>query len=319
MSKATKGWLIAAVILILSGLLLLIGGVLMMESKFPQLSTNPFETNEHTIEQSFTHLWVDTDTAQVHVVPAEGDTVRVVCREWAKEKHTVTVQDGTLTITVVDTRKWYDHIGIHIDSPSVTVELPARAYGALQIRGETGSVEVDSALRFAEAEVTLSTGSIRYCAPTDGGVTLETAKGRIRGEGFSADALKVTVSTGQVQLRDLQCGSLTAAGNTGSIGLWNVAVEREADIRRSTGKVTLTDTIAAALTVHTDTGDVSFERCDADDIRITTDTGDVEGSLCTGKTFITRTDTGRVTVPDTAGGRCEITTDTGDIRVEINP
>lgn len=319
MSRAAKGWLIAAAVLIVTGTLLFGGAMMMLKWDLPQLSTNPFEVNEHTVDGAFTHLSVDTDTAQVHVVPAEGDDIRVVCREYAKCTHRVTVEEDTLHIQVEDTRKWYQRIGIFMGSPSVTVELPARAYGALRIRGETGSVEVDSTLRFAEAEVTLSTGSIRYCAPTDGGVTLETATGRIRGEGFSADALKVTVSTGQVQLRDLQCGSLTAAGDTGSIGLWNVAVEREADIRRSTGKVTLTDTTAATLAVHTDTGDVSFERCDADDIRITTDTGDVEGSLRTGKTFITRTDTGRVTVPDTAGGRCEIATDTGDIRVEIKP
>ena len=300
MSKATKGWLIAAVILILSGLLLLIGGTAMMEAKFPQLSTNPFETNEYTVEKPVTHLSVVTDTALVQIVPAEGDTVRITCREWAKEKHTVTVQDGTLTITVVDTRKWYDHIGIHIDSPSVTVELPAGDYGSLRIQGSTGDAEIASDFRFADANVTLSTGRIHYSASTEGGVALKTSTGRIRVDGVKASALDVTVSTGGVELNGVRCAALRTVGNTGN--------------------VVLTDVIADTLRVERSTGGVRLDGCDAGEMVITTDTGDVEATLLSGKTFVTHTDTGRVTVPDThGGGRCEITTDTGDIRVEINP
>ena len=273
----------------------------MLKWDFTKLSTDSIVVNEHIIEESFTHLSIHTDTAQVQVVPTAGNAVRVTCRQWAKEKHTVTVQDGTLSIEVVDTRKWYDHIGIHMDSPTVTVELPIGEYGNLTVRGSTGDVDIPPDFRFATADIALSTGCIHYQAPANGTVTLKTDTGRIRVEDVTVGVLDVTVSTGQTQLVGVRCDSLTSVGNTGSIGLQDVIVAEAMNIRRSTGDVTLTD-------------------CDSGEMVITTNTGDVEATLLRGKTFVTHTDTGRVTVPDIhGGGRCEITTDTGDIRVEINP
>lgn len=300
MSKATTGWLIAAFLLIAVGILLLIGGTAMMDLQFPQLSTNPFEVNEHTIEQPFTNLSVVTNTARVQIIPFEGDEVRVTCREWAKQKHTVTVNEDTLTVEVTDTRKWYDHISIHIDNPEIIIELPAGEYGDLRITGRTGDAEIASNFRFADANVTLSTGHIHYCASAEGGVALKTSTGRIRVDGVTAAALDVTVSTGGVELNGVRCAALRTVGNTGN--------------------VVLTDVIADTLRVERSTGGVRLDDCDAGEMVIITDTGDVVATLLSGKTFVTHTDTGRVTVPDTHdGGRCEITTDTGNIHIEIEP
>ena len=71
-----------------------------------------------------------------------------------------------------------------------------------------------------------------------------------------------------------------------------------------------------SLDVHT--GSISFDGCDAAEIRMTTSTGDVKGSLLSGKIFTVKTETGSIDVPDsTGGGSCKVTTTTGSIKIKI--
>ena len=122
MKKQTKGWLITAVALIAAGGLLFGGVMTVFSWDFTALSTRNLVTKECLISESFHSISVDTSTANVELVLS--DSAAVTCREWENETHTVSVVDGVLTITETDTRKWYQHIGITIGSPSVTVYVP---------------------------------------------------------------------------------------------------------------------------------------------------------------------------------------------------
>ena len=111
--------------------------------------------------------------------------------------------------------------------------------------------------------------------------------------------MRVLVSTGKAQLRNVRCQSFLSTGDTGDLLLDQVIVSEKLSAERSTG-------------------DVKLDHCDAGEINIVTDTGDVSGSLLTEKIFIVRTDTGDIDVPRSAsGGICEIKTDTGDIMINI--
>ena len=319
MAKKTKMWLILAASLILTGLIIFGGVMTALKWDFGKLSTTKYVTNEHAVSEAFTDISVNTQTSKVIFAVSDTDTVKVTCHEEKNLKHEVSVNNGTLTVEVKDTRKWYEYIGINFGSSKVTVYLPSGSYGACTVKTSTGDIEIPKDFTFEGLDISGSTCDVNCLASVSGAVKIKLSTGDITLESLSAGALDLTVSTGRItatgiscpgevkakcstgkmNFTDVNCKSLISEGNTGDVYLKNVIASEKFDIKR-------------------DTGDVNLDGCDAGEIFITTDTGDVSGTLLTEKVFITKTDTGKTDVPKTVnGGRCEITTDTGDIKISV--
>ncbi len=280
MRNSTKIWLIIATSLVALGCIIFSVAMTKNYWDFTKLSTVKYETNTYQINENFSNISMNTDTADILFIPSDDKMCKVVCYEMSDMKHTTTVQNDTLTINVTDEREWYDHIGITLGSPKITVYLPKTEYDTLVIKEDTGDIEVPEDFKFGSIDIATSTGDI-----TVSGVTCE-------------GDLKINVSTGKVNLTDIKCKSLISDGSTGDFSLKNVIATEKFSIERSTG-------------------DVKFDDCDATEIWVETDTGDVTGKLLSEKIFITQTSTGDVLVPkSTNGGKCEITTSTGDIYIK---
>lgn len=315
----TKGWLIAATVLLLVGCVIL-GGVLTVGKwDLSRLSTVKYETNEHRVEEVYRHVRVVTDTAAVRFLPSTDGQTAVQCVEQTNARHTVTVNNDTLTVVLNDTRRWYEHIGIGFGTPCITVYLPAAAYDTLSVATDTGDVSVPAAFSFGTVTLTGHTGDIVYGASATGDVSIQTTTGAIEVQNLTAGRLSLAVSTGRVSVAGVACREdVTVKVSTGKTTLTDLTC-RNLTSTGSTGDMLLENVIAGGdLTVERSTGDVLLTRANAATLRIATTTGDVKGSLLSEKVFITATDTGRVEVPKTTdGGRCEIVTDTGDIRITI--
>ena len=339
MKRSAIAWVITGTVLVLLGGVIFCGAMLAQGFDFENLATNPYETVEYPINEEFSSIRVQTDTADVILVPITESNGLVECSEEENIRYSVSVQEGTLVIAVQDGRKWYQHIGIFAESPKVTVKIPAKEYRALTVETDTGDVEIPKDFTFQSISLTGSTGDVTCRALTQEELRVKLSTGRARIVGVAARAIDVETSTGDVFLEDVtctedisvrvttgdvtlsrvECRSLESTGNTGDLSMTAVVARMRVSLERTTGEVELERCESAELEITTDTGDVELERCDASDIKITTDTGDVEGSLLSPKNFITATDTGRVRVPSsTEGGRCEIKTDTGDIEITVD-
>ncbi len=319
MSKRVKVWLIIAACLIALGLIIFAAVMTVNRWDFTKLSTVEYKKNTYEISDGFSNISIKADTADVVFVPSDDGKCKVVCDEQKNVKYSVAVKDGTLVIENVDTRKWYDHIGIILGKSSITVYLPEAEYDALSIKASTSDIKIPKDFKFGGIDVSVSTGDVKCNASVSGVIKIKTSTGDIRVENVSVGALELAVSTGDVtvlniscegevkvkvssgdtNLTDISCISVTSNGNTGDISLKNVITTEKLSIERSTG-------------------DVKLEKCDASEILIKTDTGDVTGTLLSEKDFVAKSDTGDIDVPENVtGGRCEITTDTGDIRIKI--
>ena len=280
MKKSTKIWLITATSLVALGCIMFSVAMTKIHWDFTKLSTVKYETNTYEVTDDFNSISMLTDTADILFVQSDDKICKVVCYEMSDMKHTTTVQNNTLTINVTDEREWYDHIGITLGSPKITVYLPKTEYDSLAIKEDTGDIEVPKDFKFGSIDIATSTGDIIIA-----GVTCE-------------GDIVINVSTGKANLTDIKCKSFISDGSTGDISLKNVIATEKFSIERSTG-------------------DVKFDACDATEIWVETDTGDVTGKLLSEKIFITETSTGDVNVPkSTNGGKCEITTSTGDIHIK---
>ena len=318
-----KVWLIVAAALVVAGCLL-VGGVLVavmapLNWDFTRLSE--FETNRHEISEDFQNISIQTDTADIVFVPSDGDTTEIISHEQKKLYHSVEVKDGTLVIELIDTRKWYEMIGISFGSSKLTVSLPRGEYDTLTVRENTGDIKIPADFTFRSMEITTSTGYVRNRASVSGHLEIETSTGDINVKNVAVRSMKlatstghitasnvtcttyihIPVSTGDIRLTDVTCSDLNSTGRTGHLTMKNLVAQRLISVRRSTG-------------------DIKFDGCDAAEIRVETDTGNVTGTLLSDKVFRIKTDTGRVEFPDSAvGGICWITTDTGDILMDVVP
>ncbi len=319
MSKTVKIWLVAAAALILIGGILFAGVMFVNGWDLHKLGTVTYTTSTYEADGDFQSIYINVDTTEVEFVYTDGEQCRIVCFEDEKVRHSAAVQNGTLVIDTVDTRKWYEYISLSFDRPKMTVYLPQNTYNSLRIETDTGNITVPKELSFdtliidgdtsnvncfasarQSMEIKLSTGDIRLEAIAAGQLKLKTSTGRIHVN--TADVggdIRIETDTGKVELADTSCGDLYAESDTGSVTLKNVI---------GSGK----------FTIESDTGSIMFEDSDAAEISAETDTGNVTGTLLSDKIFIAETSTGRVDVPKTStGGKCEIKTSTGNIRITV--
>lgn len=320
MRRSTKIWLIAAAIFVVAGIVLFSVAMWQAAFDFDKLSTGNYETNIYEITEDFTNLSLNTDTASIIFALSPDGKCKVECCEEEKAKHTVTVEGDTLTIQVTDNRQWYDHIGIHFDSPKITVYLPKSAYTALSIHEGTGIVQLPTELSFESVDITSTTGSIDCAAAVSGLLKIKTSTGKISVENTSVGAAELSVTTGLVTVSKVKClEDMNVHVSTGRANLTNIECKNLTSYG-DTGDIFLKRVIAnEKITVERSTGDVMFDDSDAGEILVETDTGDVTGNLLMAKVFAASSDTGRVSVPrSTVGaGRCEISTDTGDIIITV--
>lgn len=318
MKKSNKIWLIIAASLIVVGLIVYGAGIVLMDGDFSKLGTAKYETNTHTLHEEFQNIRVELDTADIRLLLAEDGVGRVECYEETNAKHSVTVEDGTLVIRLVNERKWYEYIGVNIDSPEITVYLPRSEYDALSVKGSTGSVTLPETICFESIDVAVSTGNVTCFSSASESLRIKASTGRIRIEDVQTESLALSTSTGLVSVSSVVCGNLDIRVSTGLTTVNNVSCKNLVSVG-DTGDISLNNVIATGkFLIERNTGDVTFEDSDAAEVYVKTDTGDVTGSLLTDKVFIVKTDTGRVIVPNSVtGGRCEITTDTGDVKITI--
>lgn len=300
MSKRVKIWLIIATSLVVMGGIMFVIGMTANKWDFTKLSTEKYETNFSLVSEEFQHMSIKVGTADISLVPVEDNICKIVFYESEKVKHLATVNDGTLTISVIDQRQWYNHIGIMVNTPQIIIYLPEKEYVSLMIEGSTGDVEILNDIKTGSVDISVSTGDIVLRNLTTDNLKLSVSTGNVNVTSVNCEEkVNVKVQTGETKFDRIRCNSLYTTGSTGDINLSNVIVTE-------------------LLSVERGTGDVKFEGCDAGEIIIKTSTGDVVGNLLSGKVFFAETNTGKVDVPKTVtGGKCEINTGTGNIKVEI--
>lgn len=318
MDRKTKIWLLVAAFLVIAGGVIFAGVMTVLNWDFSSMGGN-YKTNRHEISEDFQNISIRTDTASITFVLSSDGECAVECYEPDNAKHKVAVENDTLILQIQDTRKWYEYIGINFGSPKIIVYLPESRYTSLFIKESTGKIEIPGDFTFTNADLTLSTGSVRFNASAEELIKIKTTTGDIRMENVSAGALNLSASTGAITLSSVNClGDAAIHVTTGKTVLTDVSCANLTSTG-STGDLSLTRVVAGEkFSIERSTGHIKFIDCDAGEIYAEASTGDITGSLLTDKVFIVHSDTGSIRVPKTiTGGKCELTTDTGDIQISI--
>ena len=299
MKRSTAVWLIIGGVLILAGAIIFCTVMSMLNWNFKSLDTNKYETNVYESDKSVGEVKIDVTTADVTFKPSDDGKIKVVCYENTKIRYTVTVDNGVLTITENDYRKWYDHIGIKSDSPRIDVYLPTASGYAIDMDITTGDVSIAKDFKLLDVEIRVTTGDVKCLAS-------------------SAESIKIENTTGDVTIENTIVEKDVYVHYTSSdVTMRNVTVGEHTYIKGSTGDVAFHGGFGADLNVKITTGDVKLDNFDAREMNVETTTGDVTGTLRTSKLFTVDTTTGDVTVEKYIQGyECKVKTTTGDVSIE---
>lgn len=299
MKKSTLVWLIIGISLLLIGVVIFSSAMSIMKWNFFDLQNKNYETKEYEISETYNSIYIVSELADVVLEPSANNETKVICYQQTNLTYSVKVQNNTLLIDSIDTRKWFDHIGINFKGPKITVCIPEGEYDSLVINGDTGYVNIPEEFNFNDIKITLSTGSITNRASAQNDIKLKTSTGSISLINVFANNVSVDVSTGKVKLTNVYCTNISSFGNTGDVML-NTTVAKE------------------KITIIRSTGDIEFETSDASELLIETDTGDISGTLSSDKHFIAQTNTGKIDVPQSySSEKCQLKTNTGDIKISI--
>ena len=319
MSRSRK-WIYAGLVLLGLGALLCGTSFAIFGFHPESLSTWKMVSNTYPVRDSFQNIKIDADTDTITLLPSKNGICRVVCVEEEEEPHRVTVQNNTLIVDQVRLNKMQFGFNFQTEKSSVTLYLPEKTYRELQIKCDTGDVEIPEDFFFDSIRVDMDTGDVECLASAEGTISLETDTGAITVSRVTA-AMRLQSNTGRIEISDVAVsGDLELLESTGRAAAENVTC-RNLYSDGDTGGLILTNVLVSGeMRLEQNTGDIKLNGCDAGTIFIETDTGDVRGTLLSDKIFLTKTDSGEVDVPRTiTGGRCEITTDTGDIKIEVRP
>jgi DUF4097 and DUF4098 domain-containing protein YvlB len=319
MKKAVKIWLITASVLILTGFMMFGSVLTMLKWDFSKLITSKYETSEHTVSESFESISVVTKTADVDILPSDSTECKVILRDQKKLYHELSVNDGVLTVKLIDTRKWYDMIDINVGSQKITIYVPEGEYASLSLKGSTGDVKISEMIGFDAIDVALSTGDTLIEKSASASLSVKSSTGDIEITDSSAGDLSLLLSTGDIHAQNVQCERDVSVKLTTGDTSFDTLSCKSLISNGSTGSIKLKNALVAEkLSVERSTGDVKLEECDAGELEIKTDTGDVKASLLSDKIFITSSSTGKISVPESlTGGVCKVKTDTGDIKISI--
>lgn len=259
-------------------------------------------TKNYPVSAGFTDISITEYYADVELRASRDGTVSVTTRDAEDVTHTVTVKNGTLSISrpepTVGERWFHDDD----DDPKVVVYLPAGDYGALTVNTTSGDVESASQLNFSAASLTTVSGDIDLMGSVTGAVNCTSTSGDIELRSPTLGAVKTNTTSGDTEITGALIQSLKAETVSGDV-----------DLERTTA--------SGAIEINTTSGDVDLESVDAASLNILTTSGEVEGSLLSGKNFSASSTSGRVNVPASTpnAGACTVSTTSGSIRLTVRP
>ncbi len=285
MKKSLLILIIIASALTLAGLLIMTASFAFNGFEFKNISLlgeYEISPNEHPIFVEFKNIEIKTSSQNISVLPSPDGKARVVANETKKLYCTVELSGDTLKVQYVDTRMWFDMVGVQFGSTELTLYLPEGDYENLKLSTSSAKIKCDSqALTFKNAELTASSGDIEFSANV-------------------TDGLSVKASSGKAELWDMSPVSLAASSSSGKVELSNVTVKDSLDIK-------------------TTSGSIEFDKCDAQEMILSTSSGSIHGTLLSDKLFEVSSGSGSISVPASVSdcGKCTVSTSSGNIKLSI--
>ena len=288
------------------------------------------------MSESFDSIRIEDTESDVLFIPSADGCCDI---EWSEKlPHTVTVENGVLTVRRQTERKWFQRISLHGEQAKLFVRIPAGEYNDLFVSTASGDVRIPAEFAFRTAEVTSASGDVEMFANVGRKLRAKSVSGDVKVNKLTAGGMELssvsgdvecafvrvggglTIKTvsGDIELNTANCASLGAKTVSGDAKLCD-AVAEELNASSISGDVSLTSVIiSAGMNIQTTSGEVRLTGSDGGEINIKTSSGSVHGTLLSGKMFHCTSRSGSVNTPaPTPGGICRVSSGSGSIKLKV--
>ena len=102
MKHNTKKWLAIAASLIILGAIIFVLTACSSNWNFKGIGSDKYETNTYKVSGEFDKISISSSDANITFVATEDNDIKVVAYEHKREKHSVSVTNGALTVSSVN-------------------------------------------------------------------------------------------------------------------------------------------------------------------------------------------------------------------------
>ncbi len=253
------------------------------------------------ISGDFTRIEITAAAASIYVKKSQTGESYALAHENTEVYFSVEAADGVLKIREVDTRAWYDKIGIFWGTRSLTLYLNGESYEALTVKLQSGGFSLDhTGFSFGDVALSAQSGGLHFVSHARNSLSMKTLSGGISVGVASPAVMRLSVQSGGVSLANATPSALTVTTQSGGIRLRDVRVSGDCELSCQSGGVSLSE-------------------CDAEVLTVKTQSGSVSGTLLRDMVFDVRTGSGAIDVPPSkeGGGRATVTTQSGSVRLRI--
>lgn len=242
--KIRKTCAITGMILLLMGLILFLTGMSLTGWDFGELSTAVYKQENYTAQQQVTSLDISYNNAEVRILcDPEAQSVSVsypVCTDratGASAKVDITEENGVLRIKE---ESLFILINWQFKTPTLTVTLPETTLETLSVRTQNGNISAENIATENKAEFITQNGEIRISQ-------------------INASELSLQTDAGGIILKNIQCQTLQAETDLGSVQLSGTLTADSAKFTSELGDIDLSEGIVDANNIYfsTDMGNIS--------------------------------------------------------------
>lgn len=324
MNKSQKRALIFAAICIVLGFAISFVTAAARDFDWRSLGTSSqkLDTVTHTVKESFQDIQVDCSYDDVRLLPSPDGSCKVECLEGKDIVCRVEVTGDTLQVRRTDDRSWNNRFVFLGDDDRrfvITLYLPETRYRALTIHTASGDVSIPAGFRFETAELSSSSGELKFQAQADASLVLSSTSGDLSVSECQSDSISLSSTSGEIQLKDITAVSCRVKSVSGDAELESLQAET-LNAEANSGELELKKAeISGEAVLQTVSGDVELDRFGAGTLSITTSSGEVKGTLLHAMDFETHSSSGSIQVPDSdvSAGHCIIRTTSGDIKIKL--
>ena len=211
------GLLITGMVMLALGTAVIIVSHFVLGFDVYSLSTHTFETRDFDVTEEFQSIKVNVNTANVHLVPSEDESCKVTCHVKETTTCKVVVEDGVLNVTTEE-EKGFASIDISWDSQIVTIALPKKTLGAVNVMTTTGDVLLSDVLSSEDVTVKTNTGDVSLKRCDAQTLYVKTNTGDVKATLLSEKKFKVKTNTGDIDIpKDGDGGTCEIITNTGDV------------------------------------------------------------------------------------------------------
>ncbi|MBQ3708958.1 MAG: DUF4097 family beta strand repeat protein [Clostridia bacterium] len=297
---------------ILALILIVVGGALMFATFPTMLAEHEQAKEEYTVvsealKDRYKNIEIHAINAEVTVTNAADTRPVLEAKTDPAYRVVVETNGNNLVVKEIDTRKWYQKIGVFSPKPGkIEVRLDDGVYAELDVRNTNGDITVKA------PEHTVSIKDI-YTKTVNGDTKIEIPGDFVTCESKNGD-LSIVIDRGADQTRGTT--SLVKAMTTnGNINDSSIAANKS--LISGNGRIMSFGTFGI-LYGKTVNGDICLNRVFGEKITVESVNGKITATITQPMKYITSTKNGRVKVPEKTGGNAfEASTTNGNISIEL--